>query len=33
MLYFQPLYYGVSERIDWEPRRDARIVVMGARPR
>ena len=33
MLYFQPLYYGVSERIDWEPRRDARIVVMGARLR
>jgi len=33
MLYFQPIYYGVSERIEWEPRRDARIVVMGARLR
>ena len=33
MLYFQPLYYGVSERLDWEPRRDARIVVTNARLR
>jgi peptide/nickel transport system substrate-binding protein len=33
MLYFQPLYYGVSERIDWEPRRDARILVGPARLR
>jgi peptide/nickel transport system substrate-binding protein len=32
-LYFQPLYYGVSERIDWEPRRDARILVGPARLR
>ncbi len=33
MLYFQPNYYGVSERLDWEPRRDARIVVTNARLR
>jgi peptide/nickel transport system substrate-binding protein len=33
MLYFQPLYYGASERIEWEPRRDARIIVGGARAR
>jgi peptide/nickel transport system substrate-binding protein len=33
LLYFQPLYYGVSERIDWEPRRDARILVAPAQLR
>lgn len=30
LLYFQPLYYGVSERVEWEPRRDARILVLDA---
>ena len=30
MLYFQPNYYGVSDRIDWTPRRDARILVLDA---
>ena len=33
MLYFQPNYYGVSDRIDWEPRRDSRILVADARLR
>jgi len=33
MLYFQPNYYGVADRLDWEPRRDARIVVTNARLR
>jgi peptide/nickel transport system substrate-binding protein len=33
MLYFQPLYYGVAERLDWEPRRDSRIIVTNARLR
>jgi peptide/nickel transport system substrate-binding protein len=33
MLYFQPLYYGVSDRLDWEPRRDSRIIVTNARLR
>jgi peptide/nickel transport system substrate-binding protein len=33
MMYFQPNYYGVSERIDWEARRDARILVTSARLR
>jgi peptide/nickel transport system substrate-binding protein len=30
MLYFQPDFYGVSNRIAWEPRRDERIDVMTA---
>ena len=30
MLYFQPNYYGVSNRITWQPRRDARISVLDA---
>lgn len=29
-LYFQPDFYGVSNRIDWEPRRDEKIVVYNA---
>ena len=27
MLYFQPDFYGVSERINWEPRRDENVSV------
>lgn len=27
MLYFQPDFYGVSNRIDWEPRRDEDVSV------
>ncbi len=30
MLYFQPNFYGVSERLTWEARRDGRIVVLNA---
>lgn len=30
MLYFQPDFYGVSERIDWQPRRDEKIRVSSA---
>lgn len=30
MLYFQPDYYGVSNRIDWQPRRDEEVLVFGA---
>ncbi|MEM6285190.1 MAG: ABC transporter substrate-binding protein, partial [Chloroflexota bacterium] len=29
-LYFQPDFYGVSTRVDWEPRRDEKIVVYTA---
>lgn len=29
-LYFQPDFYGVSNRINWEPRRDEFIVVFNA---
>jgi peptide/nickel transport system substrate-binding protein len=29
-LYFQPDFYGVSNRIDWEPRRDEKVVVYSA---
>ena len=29
-LYFQPDFYGVSNRIDWEPRRDERVHVFDA---
>ncbi len=29
MLYFQPDFYGVSNRIDWEPRRDEDVSVYG----
>ena len=27
MLYFQPDFYGVSNRIDWTPRRDEEIEL------
>lgn len=30
MLYFQPDFYGVSSRLDWEPRRDEHINVVNA---
>ncbi|WP_343420974.1 ABC transporter substrate-binding protein [Candidatus Flexifilum breve] len=30
LLYFQPDFYGVSSRIDWQARRDEQIVVYGA---
>ncbi len=30
MLYFQPDFYGVSNRLDWEPRRDEHIDVTNA---
>lgn len=30
LLYFQPDFYGVSNLVDWEPRRDEQIVVYGA---
>ena len=29
-LYFQPDFYGVSNRVNWEPRRDEKIAVYGA---
>ncbi len=32
-LYFQPDFYGVGERIEWSPRRDELINVMGIKPR
>src|SRR5690606_33250665 len=30
MLYFQPDFYGVSNRIDWEARRDERVYLWDA---
>jgi peptide/nickel transport system substrate-binding protein len=30
MMYFQPDFYGVSTRIDWQARRDERIWVGDA---
>lgn len=32
-LYFQPDFYGVSNRIDWQPRPDERIMGWTAQPR
>ncbi len=29
-LYFQPDFYGVSNRIDWKPRRDEEIELFAA---
>jgi peptide/nickel transport system substrate-binding protein len=29
-LYFQPDFYGVSDRLDWSARRDEQIVVYNA---
>ncbi|MGV3650606.1 MAG: ABC transporter substrate-binding protein [Devosia sp.] len=31
MLYFQPDHYGVSDRIDWTPRRDEEIELFNAK--
>jgi peptide/nickel transport system substrate-binding protein len=33
MLYFQPDFYGVSNRIDWQARRDERVYVWDAKLR
>lgn len=30
LLYFQPDFYGVSNRVNWEPRRDEQVVVYNA---
>ncbi|MCU0512245.1 MAG: ABC transporter substrate-binding protein [Anaerolineae bacterium] len=30
LLYFQPDFYGVSNRIDWQPRRDEKLIVKAA---
>ena len=30
MMYFQPDFYGVSDRIDWEARRDENVLVLDA---
>ena len=32
-LYFQPDFYGVSNRIEWTARRDERVYVFDARLR
>jgi peptide/nickel transport system substrate-binding protein len=32
LLYFQPDFYGVSNGVDWDPRRDEHIDVIGAMP-
>jgi len=29
-LYFQPDFYGVSNRIDWEPRPDEKVYLFNA---
>ncbi len=31
LMYFQPDFYGISERLDWEPRRDEHINVTDAK--
>lgn len=33
LLYSQPDFYGVSSRIDWEPRRDEEVSVTSVRLR
>jgi peptide/nickel transport system substrate-binding protein len=33
LLYFQPDFYGISDSIDWNPRRDEHIVVYAAQPK
>jgi peptide/nickel transport system substrate-binding protein len=33
LLYFQPDFYGVSNRLDWQARRDEQIVVYNALPK
>lgn len=30
MMYFQPDFYGVSSRLDWQPRRDEKVKVIEA---
>jgi peptide/nickel transport system substrate-binding protein len=30
MMYFQPDFYGVSTRLDWDARRDEKIIVYDA---
>src|SRR6056297_3286727 len=30
MMYFQPDFYGVSSRLDWQPRRDEKVKVVEA---
>jgi peptide/nickel transport system substrate-binding protein len=32
LLYFQPDFYGVSNAVDWDPRRDEKIDVVSAMP-
>jgi hypothetical protein len=32
MMYFQPDFYGVSTRIDWDARRDEKVLVADATP-
>jgi peptide/nickel transport system substrate-binding protein len=29
-LYFQPDFYGVSNRLDWQARRDEQVIVYDA---
>jgi peptide/nickel transport system substrate-binding protein len=31
ILYMQPDFYGVSNRLNWQPRRDERVVVVDAK--
>ncbi len=33
LLYFQPDFYGVSNRLNWQARRDERINLVGATPK
>jgi len=33
LLYFQPDFYGVSQRIEWQARRDEKIYLNEAKPR
>lgn len=33
MMYFQPDFYGVSERVDWQARRDEKVKVYNAKLR
>jgi len=30
LLYMQPDFYGVSDRLDWQPRRDERVITFNA---
>ena len=31
MLYMQPDFYGVSDRLDWQPLRDERVITLSAK--